>query len=119
MRVSSSTLSIEKALSDAEQFFNTLEKVHPHLLAKLSANFYIALKKTTKRRLEKKANLKGQVLRSELASILAQAGACFGDGHTGIFPDLSYIDKTDLTRKVLPFRLNREKNDLVLEAALP
>ena len=119
MRISSSTLSIDKALSDAEQFFNTLEEVHPHLLTKLSANFYIALKRTTKRRIEKKADLKGQVLRSEFASILAQASACFNDGHTGIFPDLSYIEKTDFSCKVLPFRLNREKDDLVLGAATP
>jgi hypothetical protein len=79
------------AEEDMRQFFSTLQRVHPDLLAKVTMEDYLKLKQQTRMEVLAKADPKGQVRVVDLAYALYYAAAFFHDGHTSVqstFPDL-------------------------------
>jgi hypothetical protein len=74
------TVSGAGAVEDVEQFFATLERVHPNLLAKMSHAEYTKLRQRTLEGL----GSRGEIAIGDLASWLYYAAAQFGDGHTSV-----------------------------------
>lgn len=77
-------ITLQQALDDVDQFFATLERVHPNLLAKVDPQDYPKLKKRTTDEVTAKAGPNGEVSVTDLTSALASAGAFFKDGHTHV-----------------------------------
>lgn len=71
-----------EAVADVQQFFSTLQRVHPDLLAKVSLEDYIKLKQQTLENVAKKLDKDGKISINNLAYILCYAAAFFRDGHT-------------------------------------
>jgi hypothetical protein len=76
-------ISREAAIADINQYFATIEYVHPNHLAHQTAEQYAAVKK---RALESVSG-KSDIQVSELADALVDAAATFRDGHTGVSAD--------------------------------
>lgn len=70
------------AISDVHQFFSTLQRVHPDLLAKVDVNEYIKLKQQTLDNISKNLDSEGKIDIDILAQLLCYAAAFFKDGHT-------------------------------------
>lgn len=77
-------LSQAEAAEDVHQFFSTMQRVHPNLLAKMSLDQYIELKKQTMDDINKKMDSAGTIGINDLAYILFYAAASFHDGHTQV-----------------------------------
>lgn len=78
-----SSLSKAEALEDLAQFFATLERVHPNLLAKMTRSNYERLQQET-HTAGTVTGADGQVAVERLAAALFRAAAAFGDGHTSV-----------------------------------
>ncbi|MBI4902398.1 MAG: hypothetical protein HY820_02105 [Acidobacteria bacterium] len=78
------TLSSSEALQDIAQFFATLERVHPQLLAKVSKEDFARLQEDTRTAVTSKADTAGQVKSLDLVLALSRAAARFQDGHTSV-----------------------------------
>jgi hypothetical protein len=108
-------VSKEEALADIEQFFSTLERVHPNLLAKVSQREYRQLRELTIRSATGKPDAKGRIAIDDLAYALYYAAAYFKDGHTSVqwIPDLA-----DTPNKRFPaFRLAFDNGHFMIAAA--
>lgn len=81
---SNNRLSQAEALDDVNQFFSTLQRVHPDLLAKVDLEDYVKLKQQTADEIKAKLDNGDTVAVSDLAYLLYYAAAFFGDGHTSI-----------------------------------
>jgi hypothetical protein len=81
---SSGRLTRTEAEADVHQFFSTLQHVHPDLLAKVTLEDYIKLKKQTEQDVAKRLDGKGTISINDLAYVLYYAAAYFGDGHTSV-----------------------------------
>ncbi len=103
------------ALQDVEEFFATLERVHPKLLAKRSQAEYVKLQSDVRAAVNAKADGEGNVPMDQLASQLAYAAAWFQDGHT----TLGYGDADVMAsdKRYPPFRLRYENGRWILRAA--
>jgi hypothetical protein len=77
-------VSAPEALTDVDQFFSTLDRVHPKLLAKLSREDYTRLKKRTVEAVIGKTDARGQISLDDVAYPLYNAAASFQDGHTSV-----------------------------------
>ena len=77
-------LSITEAKSDVDQFFSTLERVHPNLLAKVNKQDYQKLKQQTLSDISARLDKDGKVKVQDLAYSLYYAAAYFKDGHTSV-----------------------------------
>lgn len=105
------SLSESESLEDVDFFFHTLESVHPQLLAFVSPEDYLNLKRKVKEQLQAATDGEGKLSQSSLAVTLAEAAAFFQDGHTSLsLSSLSLssllADETDSSRRMLPFHLN-------------
>lgn len=78
------SISRSDAEADMQQFFSTLQRVHPDLLAKVTVPDYLTLKQRTRKEVLGKADTNGQVRVEDLAYALYYAAAFFHDGHTAI-----------------------------------
>jgi hypothetical protein len=88
------TVTLDEAREDVAEFFSTLERVHPNLLAKITAGDYAGLKQRTMAEIEGKADARGNIRSADMTYALAYAAACFKDGHTRVFGDpLSLRDR--------------------------
>lgn len=85
-RLSPPSLGLQQAMEDVEQFYTSLERVHPDLLAKLPAGEYLDNKRRTRGHLEGMAESDPdrRVRIKDLARLLHQQAASFGDGHTSL-----------------------------------
>ena len=77
-------ISQADAVADVHQFFSTLQRVHPDLLAKVKLEGYLALKQQTVDDVSKKLGKDGKIGVSDLAYSLYYAAAFFHDGHTSL-----------------------------------
>ena len=114
--VSRETISRAAALADVNQFFSTLRRVHPQLLAKVSEAEYRDLRRQTIAGVAGKADSNGQVPVEEMASLLYYAAARFQDGHTAVWWQTPLNDWNTRGRRFPSFRL-RFVNGLFLVAA--
>jgi hypothetical protein len=107
-------ISREAAIADINQYFATIEHVHPNHLAHQTAEQYAALKKRT---LES-VNGKSDIQISDLADALVDAAATFRDGHTGVSadypPNLAALAKLGFP----PFWLETENGRFFVSAAV-
>jgi hypothetical protein len=78
------TVSRADAEADLRQFFSTLQRVHPDLLAKVTVRDYLELQKKTREEVLGKVDPNGQVRIEDLAYALYFAAAFFHDGHTSV-----------------------------------
>ena len=112
-------LSACEAQDDADYFFATLEKVHPQLLRHISIEDYLDSKKTIRTQLLEQEMLQGSISSSYLAGILAEAAAYLKDGHTGIKSNGFFISEDSQDIFMLPFRLKRNLDYLIVEYVTP
>lgn len=73
-----------EAVADVHQFFETLQRVHPDLLAKVNVEDYTKLKQQTLDDIDKKLDKDGKISVKNLAYSLYYAAAFFHDGHTSV-----------------------------------
>ncbi|MFA5161898.1 MAG: S41 family peptidase [Elusimicrobiales bacterium] len=81
---SKNAVSVSEAGEDMNQFFSDLESIHPNLLANISADNYLKLKRQTADEIAKKGGGTGTISVKDLAYILYYAAAQFKDGHTSL-----------------------------------
>jgi hypothetical protein len=115
--VSRERVSQAAALEDANQFFKTLERVHPHLLARVSAEEFRKLKEQTAAGIASKLDASGQIAVDELASLLYYAGAYFKDGHTSVHWEASLNEWNTRGKRFPAFRLAFDNGRFVIAAA--
>jgi hypothetical protein len=77
-------ISKADAVADIRQFFSTMQRVHPDLLAKVELADYLKLKQQTVADVSKKLGKDGKIAVSDLAYSLYYAAAFFRDGHTSV-----------------------------------
>lgn len=76
-------LSIAEAQADARELFESLERIHPNLLSRLTRPRYDALRQACDAEILAAAR-EGRVSVRELARVLYRAAAAFQDGHTSL-----------------------------------
>lgn len=103
------------AEEDIRQFFSTLQRVHPDLLAKVTVEDYLKLKQQTRMEVLAKADSKGQVRVEDLAYALYYAAAFFHDGHTSVQLPLPDLDESNT--RFPGFRLNYDAGAFIVTAA--
>lgn len=87
----SESLTLDEARADTAEFFSTLERVHPNLLAKMTAAEYARLKEQTAAEMAGKADARGNVRSADMGYVLAYAAGAFRDGHTRVLGDPSSL----------------------------
>ena len=102
------------ALEDVKQFFATLERVHPNLLAKMSAEDYRKLKELTAAGVAEKG---AEIGVEDLASLLYYAAASFKDGHTSVRWTVKPAAWNTRERRFPPFRLRFDNGRFMITAA--
>ncbi len=102
------------ALEDVKQFFATLERVHPNLLAKMSGEDYRKLKERTAAGV---AETGAEITVEDLASLLYYAAASFKDGHTSVRWTVKPGASSARHRRFPPFRLRFDNGRFMIAAA--
>lgn len=106
-------ISKAEAVEDIEQFFTTLERVHPNLLVKLDKSVYRQLRQS----MAQKLNAKEQVAIEELAWLLYYAAARFQDGHTSARWRTTPTIQNTAGRRFPAFRLSFDNGRFLIVAA--
>ena len=75
-------ISKAEAVEDVNQYFSTLQRVHPDLLAKVTLDDYVGLRQQTLDGIAEKLDKDGNIAIKDLAYTLHYAAAFFQDGHT-------------------------------------
>jgi hypothetical protein len=110
-------LSRGEAVEDVEQFFTTLQRVHPDLLAKVNLEDYRALKKQTLDDIAHKLDKDGMLTVEDLAFSLYRAAAFFGDGHTRIMWRLQPNESNTAGKRFPPYILGYDNGRFVIAAS--
>lgn len=106
-------VTVAEARTDAQEFFSTIERVHPNPLAAMSAAEYATLKEHSLSEIAARADARGNVRSADVGYVLAYAAARFQDGHTRVFGDpLSLHD-----RQQPPFWLTANNGFFTIAAA--
>jgi hypothetical protein len=105
------------ALEDASQFFQTLKRVHPDLLARVSKDGYRKLEQQTADSIASKVDSSGEIPAPELASSLYYAAAYFEDGHTSVNWGTSLNEVNTRGKRFPAFRLLFDNGRFVIAAA--
>lgn len=113
-RFSPERISREAALRDSEDFFSSLERVHPDVSAKLGLDGYSALKKRTLDEVTERSLASGRIKVRDLAYILYRAAAAIGDGHTRI-NYIYAINTKDASKRFPPFTLASKDGKLIID----
>lgn len=115
--ISVERVSKAAALQDVDQFFGTLERVHPNLFRNASEPGYRKLKEETKTGVAVKVDSSGEISVEQLASLLYSAAAYFRDGHTFLswWTPLNELNTRD--RRFPAFRLRFENGRFFIAAA--
>ena len=99
----SDRITKDAAVEDVQQFFSTLQRVHPDLLAKVSLNDYIKLKQQTMDGIGDKLDKDGNIRIADLAYLLYYAAAFFQDGHTAVWSNnFAWPNESNTTGKRFP-----------------
>lgn len=112
-----SDLPLAAAREDARVLFESLERIHPNLLAKLPRSRYEALRREVDTAIAAAA-IKGRVPVRELASILYRATAAFQDGHTSLSWQYRPNGLTDAETRYPSFRLEYRNGRFVVGKTL-
>lgn len=115
--IEKSRISQAEAIDDVHQFFSTMQRVHPDLLAKVDFKEYIKLKQQTLDGIAKKLDKDGKISVDELAYLLYYAAAYFQDGHTSVQWQMQPNESNTQGKQFPPFRLNCENGRFVVAAA--
>lgn len=110
-------LSFLQAKEDLEQFFATIEEVHPNPFAKLSRRAYEALKAKVLKQIQEDA-AGGKISIKKLERTLYFAAASFGDGHTSLLPREDPTEITDGGTRFPPFLFSFRNGDFFIEKAV-
>ena len=105
------------ASEDVDQFFKTLERVHPKLLARATPEDYRKLKEQTAAGIAGKLDSDGQIPVEALASLLYYAAAFFKDGHTSVDWRTSPTEANSHGRRFPAFRLLFDNGRFLVAAA--
>ena len=103
-----------EAVADVHQFFETLQRVHPDLLAKVDLKDYIKLKQQTLDVIAKKLDKDGMISVNDLAYQLCYAAAFFQDAHTSVQWD---SQPNRLDTRFPPFLLGYDNGRFVVRAS--
>ncbi|MHC4990959.1 MAG: S41 family peptidase [Planctomycetota bacterium] len=77
-------LPLSEATEDVDQLFSSLERVHPDLLARVTAPEYVDMKRWVVDEVGRRLDASGTIAVKDLAFLLYRAAAFFGDGHTSL-----------------------------------
>ena len=113
---SSNCITKDEAIADVNQFFETLQRVHPDLLAKVDVEDYIKLKQQTLDDIGKQLDQDGKISVNDLAYILCYAGAFFGDGHTSVYWGYGSNESNTEGKMFPPFLLGYDNGRFVVTA---
>jgi hypothetical protein len=108
-------ISKADALADIQQFFSTMQRVHPDLLAKVELGDYLKLKQQTAADVSKKLDKDGKIGASDLAYSLYYAAAFFRDGHTSV--DWQQLDSSQWNKRLPPWFLSYDNGRFVVAAS--
>ena len=106
-----------EALEDVDQFFSSLERVHPDLLADVSPQDYIALRRSTVSEVVGSVGEDGALAVERLAYILYLGAARFGDGHTSVHWTRTLTEANTKGDRFPPFLLDFRKGKFVITTA--
>lgn len=108
-----------EAVADITQFFSTLQRVHPDLLAKVSVEDYIKLKQQTIDDVAKKLDSEGKIGVRDLAYSLYFAAAFFRDAHTAVWSNgFAWPNESNTVGKRFPpFVLSYDNGRFVIAAS--
>jgi hypothetical protein len=110
-------LTRAEAEADVRQFFSTLQSVHPDLLAKVTLDGYIELKKQTLQDVVNRLDRSGTISINDLAYVLFYAAAYFGDGHTSLQWTFRPNEANSAGVRFPPFLLGYDNGRFVVAAA--
>ncbi len=112
-------LTQAEAVADVQQFFSTLQRVHPDLLAKVKVGDYIKLKQQTLEGVAEKLDKDGNIRIADLAYLLYYAAAFFQDAHTAVHSNnLAWSTESNTAGKRFPpFLLGYDNGRFVIEAS--
>jgi len=103
-----------EAVEDVRQFFSTLQRVHPDLLAKVDFKEYIKLKQQTLEGVAGKLDATGKIGVDELAYLLYYAAAFFQDGHTSVQWQFQPNEENTHGKRFPPFLLGYDNGRFVV-----
>jgi hypothetical protein len=110
-------ISLSQAVEDVGQFFSTLQRVHPDLLANVNADEYIRLKRQTVDGVAGRLDKNGEIGASDLAYLLYYAAAFFGDGHTSVHWRQQPNESNTAGKRFPPFSLRWDNGQFAIIAA--
>ena len=110
-------LTQAEAEADIRQFFSTLQRVHPDLLAKVTLDDYVKLKKQTVEDACKRLDADGTISVNDLAYVLFYAAAYFGDGHTQVQWGFRPDESNSAGVRFPPFPLGYDNGRFVITAS--
>jgi len=106
-----------KAVADVRQFFLTLQRVHPDLLAKVDLKEHIKLKQQTLEGVAEKLDANGKIAVAQLAYLLYYAAAFFQDGHTSVQWQFEPNEENTHGKLFPPFLLGYDNGRFVVAAS--
>ena len=110
-------VSKTSALQDVDQFFVTLQRVHPNLLARVTPERYRELRQQTVDGVTGKLDSNGEIPVEELASLLYYAAAYFRDGHTSVRWETNLNEVNSRGKRFPAFRLSFDNGRFLIAAA--
>lgn len=112
----SDRITKDAAVEDVQQFFSTLQRAHPDLLAKVSLEDYLKLKQQTRDGIEVKLDGEGRISVPDIAYLLYYAAASFGDAHTSVnWRQPSQLDNSG--KKFPPFLLRYDNGRFIINGS--
>ncbi|MCE5322849.1 hypothetical protein LLG46_05965 [bacterium] len=107
-----------EAAADAQQFFSTVQRVHPDPLAKVSLEDYIKLKQQTVDDIANKVGNDGKIAMTDFVCILYYAAAFFQDGHTSFhWSPPAPTPETIPVKRLPPFLLDYDNGRFTVAAS--
>ena len=114
---SSKRISQAEAVEDVQQFFSTMQRVHPDLLAKVDLKEYLNLKQQTMDEITKKLDTDGKIGVKDLAYMLYYASAFFQDGHTSVNWQFQSNGTNSPGKLFPPFRLRYDNGRFLVASS--
>jgi hypothetical protein len=106
-----------EAIEDVGQFFSTLMRVHPNLLAKITSADYEQLRRRTLDGIGPKLDADGKIAVEDLALLLYYAAAAFQDGHTSVQWRTDPFRDAAIARRFPAFELGFDHGRFLITAA--
>ena len=110
-------VSLAEGNADVEEFFTTLERVHPDVSARLGEDGYARLRATTRKGVAALADGQGRVREERLAWLLFYAAAALRDGHTSVTWRVEPRQQDMTGKRFPPFLLDTEDGRFRITAA--